>query len=111
MLNLSAFVTYLLAQIENIPPEVLEKLPADVVEKLKSGVLDKIPQEVLEKLPASLLDQIPSGLKEAAAANPLFAVVGVVAVLGFIWGMVKGLLKLAIILAGLAAAAWFFYLR
>lgn len=108
---LSAFFTYLLAQVDQIPPEVLDKLPPDVVEKLKNGIIDKIPQDVLDKLPAELLDKIPSGLKVAATANPLFAVVGVLAVLGFIWGVAKGLLKLAIILAGLAAAAWFLYLR
>lgn len=97
--------------VENIPEEVLERLPDDVVQQLKDGTLDKIPQDIVDRLPEGLQDSIPSGLIEAAGSNPLFALIGVLAIIGFGYGVVKSAFKAAVFFGVLAAAAWYFFLN
>jgi hypothetical protein len=97
--------------VESIPEEVLERLPDDVVQQLEDGVIDKIPQDLVDKLPEGLRDSIPSGLIEAAGSNPLFAVIGVLGIIGFGYGVVKSAFKAAMFFGVLAAVAWFFFLN
>ena len=79
--------------VDQLPPDVVDRLPEDIVTQLEDGSLDQIPEELVEQLPASIQDRIPDGLIDAASDNPTFAillvVVGVLAVLGFIWGVTK----------------------
>jgi len=97
--------------VDSIPEEVLEKLPEDVRRQLEDGTIEKIPQEVVDKLPESLQDSVPTGLIEAASANPLFAVIGVLAVIGFAYGVAKSAVKAVVFFAALAAVAWFLFLK
>jgi len=107
---LSLFLLFQSA-VDSIPEEVLERLPDDVRQQLEDGVIDKIPQDVVDNLPEGLRDSIPSGLIEAATSNPLFAVIGVLAVLGFVYGVVKSAFKAAVSFAVIAAGAWFLFLK
>ena len=107
---LSLFVRFQ-SVVDSIPEEVLERLPEDIRQQLEDGVIDKIPQDIIDKLPEGLQDSIPPGVIEAAAANPLFAVIGVLAVLGFGYGVVKSAVKAAVFFGILAVIAWFLFLR
>lgn len=97
--------------VDSIPEEVLERLPEDIRQQLEDGVIDKIPQDVLDKLPEGLRDSVPPGLIEAATSNPLFAVIGVLALAGFVYGVVKSAVKAAAFFGILAALAWFLFFR
>ncbi|MDJ0498061.1 MAG: hypothetical protein QNJ89_09530 [Acidimicrobiia bacterium] len=109
--------TTLLAQvdIEELPPEVVDSLPDDVVQKLKDGVLDAIPDDIVDSLPASIQDKIPDGLLEAASSNPTFTkvllAIGVLAVLGFIVGVIKSAVRWMIYSAIVGVAAWYFFFQ
>ena len=96
---------------DKIPEEVLEKLPEDIRRQLEEGAIDKIPQDIVDKLPEGLRDSVPTGLIEAASANPLFAIIGVLALIGFGYGVVKSATKAVVFFAVLAAIAWFFFLK
>lgn len=106
-----------LAQIEigDLPPEVVDQLPADVVDQIKDGLLDKLPDDVVSQLPASIQDKIPDGLLEAASSNPTFQkvllAIGVLAVLGFVYGIIKSAVKWMFISGLLAVAAWYFFFQ
>ena len=54
---------------------------------------------------------MPSGLIDATSANPLFAVIGVLALIGFGYGVMKSAMKAVVFFALLAAIAWFFFLK
>ena len=108
---LSLFVRLQSSVSEKIPDEVLERLPEDIRQKLEDGVIDKIPQDVIDRLPENLQDRIPPGLIEAASSNPLFAVIGALALLGFAYGVIKSAMKAAVFFGLLAAIAWFLFLR
>jgi len=97
--------------VDRIPEDVLERLPDDVRQQLEDGVIDKIPQDIADRLPEGLRDSIPSGLIEAATSNPLFAVIGVLAIIGFAYGVAKSAFKAAVFFGVLAALAWFLFLR
>jgi predicted phage tail protein len=97
--------------VDKIPEEVLERLPEDVRRQLEDGVIDKIPEDIIDKLPEGLRDSIPPGLIDAATANPLFAVIGVLALAGFGYGVAKSAVKAAVFFAALAAIAWFLFLK
>ena len=97
--------------VDKIPEEVLERLPDDIRQQLEDGVIDKIPQDVIDKLPEGLRDSVPTGLIDAASANPLFAVIGVLALIGFGFGVAKSAVKAIVFFALLAAIAWFFFLK
>lgn len=96
---------------DKIPEEVLDRLPEDVRQKLEDGVIDKIPEDVADTLPEGLRESIPPGLIEAASANPLFAVIGVLALVGFGYGVFKSAIKSAAFFGAVAALAWFFFLN
>ena len=105
----------LLAQVdvEELPPDVVDSLPADVVQKLRDGVLDAIPDDIVDSLPMSIQDKIPDGMLETASSNPIFTnvllVIGVLAVIGFIFGVVKSAVKWMIYSAIAGVAAWYFF--
>ena len=107
---LSLFVRFQSA-VDSIPDEVLERLPEDIRQKLEDGIIDKIPEDIIDRLPEGLQDRVPPGLIEAASANPLFAVIGVLAIVGFGYGVIKSAMKAAIFFGVLAAVAWFLFLR
>ncbi len=107
---LSLFVRFQ-SVVDKIPEEVLEKLPEDVRRQLEDGIIDKIPEDILDTLPEGLRDSIPPGLIDAATANPLFAVIGVLALVGFGYGVVKSAMKAAVFFGALAALAWFLFLK
>lgn len=102
-------------QIEDLPQEVVDNLPPDVVDQIKKGLLDKIPDDVVSNLPASIQDKVPSGLLEAASSNPTFQkvllAIGVLAVIGFVVGLLKSAIKWMLISAVLAVAAWYFFFQ
>ena len=97
--------------IDKIPEEVLDKLPEDIQRQLEDGTIDKIPQDIVDKLPEGLRDSVPSGLIDAASANPLFAVIGVLALVGIGYGIMKSAVKAIVFFAVLAAVAWFLFLK
>ena len=106
-----------LAQIEigDLPPEVVDELPADIVDQIKDGLLDKIPDDVVSELPASIQDKIPDGLLEAASSSSTFTkvllVIGVLAVIGFIFGVIKSAVKWMMFSAIIGVAAWYFFFQ
>lgn len=97
--------------VDRIPEDVLERLPEDVRRQLEDGTIDKIPQDIVDRLPESLRDSVPSSLIDAASANPLFAVIGVLALIGFGYGVAKSAMKAVVFFAVVAAIAWFFFLK
>ncbi len=102
-------------KIEDLPPDVVSKLPPQVVDQIRKGLLDKIPNDVVSQLPASLQDKIPSGLLEAASSNPTFQkvllVIGVLALIGFVIGLLKSAIKWMIFSAILAVGAWYLFFK
>ncbi len=101
--------------IDDIPPEVVEELPDDILKKLQDGVLDQIPDDIVDSLPDAVQDKIPEGLLEAASSNPTFAkvllVIGVIAVIGFVFGVVKSAVKWMIYSAILGVGAWYLFFQ
>jgi hypothetical protein len=101
--------------IDEIPPEVVDQLPPDVVDQLRDGLLDKIPDDIVDQLPEAVQDNIPEGLLEAASSNPAFTkvllAIAVLAVAGFVFGVVKSAVKWMLYSAILGAAAWYFFFQ
>jgi hypothetical protein len=97
--------------VDSIPDEVLERLPEDVRRQLEDGIIDTIPQDIVDRLPEGLRDSIPPAFIDAATSNPLFAVIGVLALVGFGYGVFKSALKVAVFFGAVAAIAWFFFLN
>lgn len=101
--------------LEDVPPEVLDELPPSVLRKLQDGLLDQIPQDVVESLPSAVQDKIPEGLLEAASSNPTMTMVllgiGVIAVAGFVFGVVKSAVKWMIYSAILGVGAWYLFFQ
>ncbi|NNC76227.1 MAG: hypothetical protein HKN93_12050 [Acidimicrobiia bacterium] len=103
--------------VEDIPEDLVDDIPEDVLQQLKDGVIDKIPDDVLDDLKTrfgeSVTDRLPPDLVQFATDNPtlaaIFAVIGVLAILGFIWGVVKSAVKVAVFFGILAAIAWFLF--
>ena len=107
----------LLAQVEldDLPPEVVEELPTDVVDQIKDGLLDKRPEDVVSELPQSIQDRIPEGLLEVASSNPTFTrvllIIGILAVVGFVFGVIKSAVKWMLYSAILGVVAWYFFFQ
>ena len=114
-MNITQYLPFAQVDIDEIPTEVVDELPDDVVQKLKDGVLDKIPDDVVDSLPDAIQDKVPEGLMEAASSNPTFTkvllVIGILAVLGFIFGVVKSAIKWMIYSAILGVAAWYWFFQ
>ncbi|MCP3998056.1 MAG: hypothetical protein GY722_23795 [bacterium] len=114
-MNTSHYLPLAQVEIEDLPPEVVDELPADVVDQIKDGLLDKIPEDVVAELPATIQDKIPEGLFEAASSNPgltkVLLVIGVLAVIGFVFGVIRSAVKWMIYSAILGVAAWYFFFQ
>ena len=114
-MNTSQYLPLAQVEIDDLPPEVVDELPSAVVDQIKDGLLDKIPDDVVSELPASIQDKIPEGLLEAASTNSAFTkvllVIGVLAVIGFVFGVVKSAVKWMIYSAILGVAAWYFFFQ
>jgi len=108
-------VAWFQSTIEELPPDVVEQLPDDVVTDLRDGIIDKIPEDVIERLPESVQDRVPDSLIEFTSANTGFAaflaVVGVLAIAGFVWGVAKSAVKAAVLSGVVAAAAWYLFFQ
>jgi len=114
-------IALMFQEVEDLPPEVVEELPSDVLRDLKDGVIEKIPEDVLDSLSDSardtLVDQfpdfVPEGFVEAVASNPglavVLAIIGVLAVAGFVWGITKAAMKAVVFFALAAVVAWFLF--
>jgi hypothetical protein len=114
-MTLSDYAPFAQVDVEDLPPEVIDSLPADVVRRLNDGILDSIPEDVINSLPTSVQDKIPDGLLEAASSNPTFTkvllAIGVIAVIGFIVGVLKSAVKWMIYSAIIGVAAWYFFFQ
>ena len=99
--------------LDDLPQDVIDQLPTDVVQDIAEGAIEKIPQEVVDRLPDSVADRIPDGLLEAVGADPVLAglliAIGGLALVGFVYGIVKAAWKAAFFAGILGAAAWFWY--
>lgn len=107
--------------VDELPPEVVDELPDDVIRQLRDGVIDQIPEDVVDGLSDSardlLIDQapdfVPASVLDAVSNNPLLAValalIGVVAVVGFFWGVTKSAFKAMLFFGVAGAAAWYFF--
>ena len=114
-MNMTQYLPFAQIEIDELPTDVVDELPDDVVEQIKDGLLDKIPDDVVENLPETIQDKIPEGLLEAASSNPTFTkvllVIGVLAVIGFVFGVIKSAVKWMIYSGILGVAAWFFFFQ
>jgi hypothetical protein len=119
MLTYAATRLSILFQTENpldrLPQEVIDRLPDDIVRQLRDGVIDQIPEDVVDRLPDSVADRIPSGLIDFASSNPtmavILAVIGVLAILGFIYGVMKSAVKVMLFSIVAGVAAWWFFFQ
>lgn len=114
-MNTTHFMQLAQVDIEELPPDVVDSLPDDIVQQLKDGVLDKIPGDIVDSLPDAIQSKIPDGLLEAAAANPtltkVLLAIGVLAVIGFVIGVVKSAVKWMIYSGIVGVAAWYFFFQ
>ncbi len=95
--------------IDQLPPDVIDQLPPEIVDQLRDGSLDQIPEEVVNRLPENVQDKIPESFIDFASANPLWALMGVLGVVGFVYGLMKSLVKLAFVAAVIGLIAWYFF--
>lgn len=114
-MNTTQYMPLAQIKIDEVPPEVVDELPDDVVQQIKDGLLDKIPDDVVDSLPDAIQSKIPEGLLDAASSNPVFTkvllVIGVLAVVGFIFGVIKSAVKWMIYSAVLGVGAWYFFFQ
>ncbi|GBE24344.1 MAG TPA: hypothetical protein ENG98_00505 [Actinobacteria bacterium] len=98
--------------IEDLPPEVVDNLSDDVIQQLRDGVIDQIPEDAFDLLPGRVQDLVPDGLVES---NPKFAlilaVIGVLAVAGLVFSIVKSTIKIAVFSGIVAFGAWYFFFQ
>ncbi len=115
IMNTTQYLPLAQVEIDDLPPEVVDELPGDVVDQIKDGLLDKIPEDVVAELPQSIQDKIPEGLLEAAASNPAFTrillVIGILAVIAFIFGVIRSAVKWMLYSAIVGVAAWYFFFQ
>jgi hypothetical protein len=114
-MNTSQYLPLAQLEIDELPPEVVDELPSDIVDQIQDGLLDKIPDDVFSELPASIQDKIPDGLLEAASSSSTLSkvllAIGLLAVVGFVFGVIKSAVKWMIYSAILGVAAWYFFFQ
>jgi len=97
-----------------LPQEVIDALPENIRQHSFYGARDQIPMEAVEDLRPDLAGQITDSAADAASSNPgltaVVVVIGLLAVVGAVWGAVKGFLKVAIGLGLIAAVVWWYFL-
>ena len=110
---MSPFLFQAPEDLADLPPDVADRIPDEVLDQLRDGVIDKIPDAVVDQLPEGVADRIPDGLLESAAANPALTAiligVGVLAVLIFVFGIVKSAFKAAFFAGVIGVGAWYWY--
>lgn len=99
--------------LDELPRRVIDRLPDDVVTGLREGTIDEIPRDVVEQLPARLQERIPDDLI-ASATNSTGLTVAIVGVIllglaGFVYGMAKRLVTLAVVFAAIAVGGFLWY--
>ena len=101
--------------IDQLDPDVVDQLDPGILQQLRDGVIDKIPEDAVDKLPTSVRERIPDGLIKFASDNPalaiIFAIIGVLAILGFLFSIFKSAIKQAVFWGVLAAVAWFLFAK
>lgn len=99
--------------IDELPPEVVEDLPPSIIDQIRNEGLETLPDEIIDRLPDSVVDRIPSEFLDVASNNPLFTailvIVGLLAIVGFFWGVAKSAFKAAFFFGVIAAGAWFWF--
>ena len=101
--------------MDDLPHDLVHDLPNEVVEQIKDVLLDKIPDDDVSEHHASKQDKIPQGLLEADSTNPTYTkvllVIGLLAVAGFVFGVIKSAVKWMIYSAILGVVAWYFFFQ
>jgi len=97
---------------DQIPAEVLAELEArepDIVAGLRDGSLEEIPQSVVDALPQGLKARVPTDLIAGTSGTfiAILIIVGVLAIAGFLYGMMKAAIKAALFFGVVAAIAFF----
>jgi len=99
--------------VDDLPPEVVEDLPPSIIDQIRDEGLDTLPDSIVDQLPDSVVDKIPSEFLDAASSDPaltaLLVVVGILALVGFFYGVAKSAFKAALFFGLVAAAAWFLF--
>ena len=99
--------------IDELPPEVVDDLPPSIVDQIRNEGLETLPDEIIDRLPESVVDRIPSEFLDVASNNPLFTailvIVGLLAIVGFFWGVAKSAFKAALFFGLVAAGAWYWF--
>lgn len=93
--------------IESLPQEVLDRFPEEV-EKLRTGATDKISEEVIDALPADVVDRIPESLLASGVSTTFIVVLAIIAglaLMGFLWGVMRAAIKAAVFFLILAVIA------
>ena len=97
--------------VDDLPPDVVEDLPPSIIDQIREEGLETLPDEIIDQLPDSVVDKIPSEFLDVASNNPAFTallvIVGILAVVGFGYGIAKSAFKAALFFAVIAAGAWF----
>jgi hypothetical protein len=99
--------------VDDLPPEVVEDLPPSIIDQIQDEGLETLPDNIVDQLPDSVVDKIPSEFLDAATTNPaltaLLVIVGILAVVGFFYGVAKSAFKAAMFFGLVAAGAWFLF--
>lgn len=99
--------------LDELPQRVIDRLPDDVVAGLRDGTIDEIPRDVVEQLPARLQERIPDDLIASATTSTGLTIAIVVLILlglaGFVYGMMKRLVLLAVVFAAVAVGGFYWY--
>ncbi len=99
--------------IDELPPDVVEDLPPSVIDQIRREGLEKLPDNIVDQLPESVVDRIPSEFLAAAGSNPaltaFLVIVGILAIIGFFYGVAKSAFKAALFFGVVAAGAWFWF--
>lgn len=93
--------------IESLPQELKDRFPEEV-ERLRTGATDKISEEVVNALPPDVVDRIPESLLASGVSTTfvvILAIIAGVALLGFLWGVVRAAMKAAVFFLILAIIA------
>lgn len=98
--------------LDQLPAEVLAELEArepGVVSDLRDGSITEIPEGVVDALPSQIADRIPADLIAGSSGTflAILIVVGLIAVAGFFYGMVKSAIKAAMFFGIVAVVAGF----
>ncbi len=99
--------------IDELPPDVVDDLPPSIIDQIRDEGLEALPDDIVDRLPDSVVDRIPEEFLDVASTNPaltgILLVVGLIAVAGFFYGVVKSAFKAALFFGIVAAVAWYWF--